>query len=220
MAALATPGAFRVTGWYLTAFRRLWKMNLLSSFVQPMLYLLGLGVGVGSLVDRNTGSTSTLGGVSYVAYVVPGLLVTTAMSLGAIACGPLDNLVRSRKRLVAIGTAVAAACFLGLGLVDLSLVAAVVVMGLLGAFGMSYSLLMAHGRSFFPDHLLGRGITLMNALFIGGAGVLQPLSGALMKSYGTPVPAEAYALLHTLFGAGLVLALIIYLFSTEETRPA
>lgn len=84
MATLATPGPLRVAGWYLTAFRRLWKMNLLSSFVQPMLYLLGLGVGVGSLVDRNTGSTSTLGGVSYVAYVVPGLLVTTAMSLGAM----------------------------------------------------------------------------------------------------------------------------------------
>jgi hypothetical protein len=41
-----------------------------------------------------------------------------------------------------------------------------------------------------------------------------------MKSYGTPVPSEAYALLHTLFGAGLVLALVIYLFSAEETRPA
>jgi hypothetical protein len=59
----------------------------------------------------------------------------------------------------------------------------------------------------------------MNTLFIGGAGVLQPLSGALMKSYGTPVPAEAYALLHTLFGAGLILALVIYLFSIEEKRP-
>lgn len=84
MATFATPGPLRVAGWYLTAFRRLWKMNLLSSFVQPMLYLLGLGVGVGSLVDRNTGSASTLGGVSYVAYVAPGLLVTTAMTLGAM----------------------------------------------------------------------------------------------------------------------------------------
>ena len=54
-------------------------------------------------------------------------------------------------------------------------------MGLLGGFGMTYGVLMAHGRSFVPDHLLGRGITLLNVLFIGGAGVLQPLSGALMK---------------------------------------
>jgi lipooligosaccharide transport system permease protein len=58
-------------------------VNLLSSLVQPMLYLLGLGVGVGSLVDRNTGSSDVLGASSYVAFVAPGLLVTTAMALAA-----------------------------------------------------------------------------------------------------------------------------------------
>ena len=52
---------------------------------------------------------------------------------------------------------------------------------MLDATGMTYGVLMAHGRSFVPDHLLGRGITLLNVLFIGGAGVLQPLSGGLMK---------------------------------------
>ncbi len=79
----ATPGALRVMTWHATAFKRLWRLNVLSSFVQPMLYLLGLGVGVGSLVDRNTGSTATLGGMSYVAYVAPGLLATTAMAVCA-----------------------------------------------------------------------------------------------------------------------------------------
>ena len=78
-----TPGAFRVASWHLTAYRRFWRLNLLSSLVQPMLYLLGLGVGVGSLVDRNVGAGDVLGSVSYVAFVAPGLLVTTAMALGA-----------------------------------------------------------------------------------------------------------------------------------------
>lgn len=76
-----TPGALRVVAWHLATYKRLWRLNLLSSFAQPMLYLLGLGVGVGSLVDRNAGSGDVLGGVSYVAYVAPGLLVTAAMAV-------------------------------------------------------------------------------------------------------------------------------------------
>ena len=83
MAHVATPGPLRVVSGHVLAFRRMWKMNVLSSFLQPLMYLLGLGVGVGALVDRNTGSTSTLGGASYVAFVAPGLLVTTAMALAA-----------------------------------------------------------------------------------------------------------------------------------------
>lgn len=79
----ATPGALRVTSWHLASYRRLWKMNVLSSLIQPLLYLLGLGVGVGSLVDRNTGASEVLGTASYVSFVVPGLLVTTAMALAA-----------------------------------------------------------------------------------------------------------------------------------------
>ena len=83
MSSIATPGALRVASWHLANYRRLWRLNLLSTFVQPMLYLLGLGVGVGALVDRNASAGSTLGNVSYVAFVAPGLMITTAMSLSA-----------------------------------------------------------------------------------------------------------------------------------------
>ena len=80
---LATPGPLRVMSGQIVVFRRLWRLNVLSSFVQPMLYLLGLGVGVGALVDSNAGSAGALGGLPYVAFVAPGLLVTTAMTLCA-----------------------------------------------------------------------------------------------------------------------------------------
>ena len=80
---MASPGAFRVANWNLAAWKRMWASNLMSSLIQPLLYLLGLGVGVGSLVDRNSASSQVLGGLPYAAYVAPGLLVSTAMTLGA-----------------------------------------------------------------------------------------------------------------------------------------
>ncbi len=81
---MASPAAFRIASWNLTYYRRVWRLNLMSTFAQPMLYLLGLGVGVGSLVDRNTSSGDALGGVPYAAYVAPGLLVTSAMTVAAM----------------------------------------------------------------------------------------------------------------------------------------
>lgn len=80
---MSSPAAFRVASWNLAYYRRVWRLNLMSTFAQPMLYLLGLGVGVGSLVDRNTSSGDALGGIPYAAYVAPGLLVTTAMTVSA-----------------------------------------------------------------------------------------------------------------------------------------
>jgi lipooligosaccharide transport system permease protein len=81
MASLSgsTRASLRPITWY----RSSWKLNFLSTFMQPVLYLLGLGVGVGALVDRNTNSSDVLGGVSYIQFVAPGLLVTAAMSIAA-----------------------------------------------------------------------------------------------------------------------------------------
>lgn len=80
---MATPGPVRVAYWHAAVFRRLWTTNALASLIQPLLYMLGLGVGVGSLVDRTKRSADVLGGASYVAYVAPALMVTTAMALAA-----------------------------------------------------------------------------------------------------------------------------------------
>jgi uncharacterized membrane protein len=114
------------------------------------------------------------------------------------------------------GVAVTASCFALLALPGLPLATATALMGLIGGFGMTYGVLMAHGRSFVPDHLLGRGITLLNVLFIGGAGVLQPLSGALMTQMQGHPASEAYATLHLIFAGLLVAGLAIYAFARDN----
>ena len=84
---------------------------------------------------------------------------------------------------------------------------------------MTYGILMAHARMFFPAALLGRGVTFVNFLFIAGAGVLQAVSGPLVQSRtaaGAP-PAETFGELHLIFGALLLAASALY--AMAPARP-
>jgi MFS family permease len=147
--------------------------------------------------------------------------MAAAMSVGAMIYGPLDRFLGTRKWIVAGGVGLNALGLLALGALTPSTTQAAFIMALIGATGVSYAVLMAHGRAFVPDHLLGRGITLLNLLFIGGAGVLQPVSGWVMthlKEAGAEAEA-AYSRLHIGFGAILLAALAVYLWS-EDKPPA
>ncbi len=79
---MASPAVFREVERNLLFFRKLWRSNLLSSFVQPLLYLAAMGIGVGALVKANANS-DVLGGVSYAAFIAPGLLTATTLSIAA-----------------------------------------------------------------------------------------------------------------------------------------
>ena len=76
---MSTPGPVRVWESNLAVYRKIWRSNLLSGLLQPFLYLLGMGVGVGTLVDQQPSSTEVLGGVDYFAFLAPALIVTTVM---------------------------------------------------------------------------------------------------------------------------------------------
>ena len=148
------------------------------------------------------------------------LVMAAAMSAGAMIYGPLDRLFGTRKWIVFTGVSVTALCLAVLALAPLPLPAAIAVMGLIGGFGMTYGVLMAHGRSFVPDHLLGRGITLLNVLLIGGAGLLQPVSGALMTALKDQPPQAAYASLHLMFAGLLAAGLAIYFLARDNPPNA
>ncbi|MEO1062958.1 MAG: ABC transporter permease [Actinomycetota bacterium] len=61
-------------------YRRTWKGSMFSTVLNPIMFLLAIGVGLGSLVDE--GTADTLDGVAYLAFVAPGMLATTAMFTG------------------------------------------------------------------------------------------------------------------------------------------
>lgn len=148
------------------------------------------------------------------------LAMSIAMSAGAIAYGPFERLLRSPKRAVLIGSLVAAPSFLVLGAVPgLSTVGAIALLSVVGGFGMTYGILMTHARAFFPEHLLGRGITFMNFVFIAGAGIVQAVSGLFMRASGAGgvAPEAAFGQLHLAFGLMLLAATAVY--AAAPSRP-
>lgn len=141
------------------------------------------------------------------------LAMGAAMAVGALAYGPLERVVGDPKRIALAGSALTAAGFAALGLAGAgSAWLSVVLFAFVGAAGLTYAVLMTHGRRFFPARLLGRGITLMNVGFIGGAGLLQVFSAAFVRqaeAVGAPAD-EVYGRLFLAFGLGLAVATAIY----------
>jgi lipooligosaccharide transport system permease protein len=59
-------------------YRRTWRGSIFGNFAQPVLFLVAMGIGLGSFVDAGTGGEA-LGGVPYLQWLAPGLLVSTVM---------------------------------------------------------------------------------------------------------------------------------------------
>lgn len=60
----------------LVSYRRLWRASAVSSFVLPLMFLLGMGVSVGSYVDGRGALPA-----DYLDYIAPGLLASTVLQI-------------------------------------------------------------------------------------------------------------------------------------------
>ncbi len=81
----------------------------------------------------------------------------------------------------------------------------------------SYSLIMAHGRAFLPNHLLGRGITFLNMIAITGVGIMQFASRPVyIAASEAHTSAAAYGRLFLFFLIPQAIGLFFYLFSPRD----
>ena len=71
--------ALRTYEFWFTAYKRTWRGSVATSIINPVFYLGALGIGLGTLVNQ---SSTTPGGVDYLAFVAPGVLAATAMQIG------------------------------------------------------------------------------------------------------------------------------------------
>jgi lipooligosaccharide transport system permease protein len=75
----------RQVDYWLVGYLRTWRASAVTSFLEPLLYLAAMGVGIGSYVDHGH-RAANLGGLSYLDYIAPGLLAATAMQIAMAEC--------------------------------------------------------------------------------------------------------------------------------------
>lgn len=71
--------AWRLLDYWLTVYRRTWRGSVITSFVNPLLYVVAMGVLLGGFVRSDPQQLEGAG--SYLAFVVPGLLAAQSMQV-------------------------------------------------------------------------------------------------------------------------------------------
>jgi lipooligosaccharide transport system permease protein len=69
--------ALRIVQRNVMVYRHVWRGSLFLSFVQPTLFLVAMGLGLGGLVNRS--GEALPGGITYLAFLGPGLLASSCM---------------------------------------------------------------------------------------------------------------------------------------------
>jgi lipooligosaccharide transport system permease protein len=75
MTVLGASGRVFQRNWLV--YRRLWRRSLAFGFLQPVLFLTAMGIGIGSLIG--TQDLRAFGGIPYIDWLGPGLLAAMAM---------------------------------------------------------------------------------------------------------------------------------------------
>ena len=196
------------------ATRQLWLINVMQLVAYPALItVVGLWAGP-YLADVH--------GLDAVARGNVLLAMSIAVVTGTLAYGPLDRLLDTRKWLVVAGATVSILLLAVLALTPgLALWQATVLLVLFCFLGAYQMILHTHARAIFPEHLVGRGLTVQNMAAIGGVFVLQSASGLIIGAVSATgvAPELAYRLVFAFLGVCMLAALLVYL-RIDDVRPS
>ena len=146
-------------------------------------------------------------------------LAALAQIVGSFVWGPTDRWFGSYKTPVLIAFVVllgSLLLFAAFGAMPVPLLLTAFV--LIGFSTGPLALVLAHGRSLVPPHLLGRAITLLNIGAMGGGFLVQFVSGAIIEMFisdGGTYPLAAYRLVFGLQAVLVLIGLVAY-FSSQE----
>jgi predicted MFS family arabinose efflux permease len=147
------------------------------------------------------------------------LAMGVAQILGILAYGPMDRLLRSRKKVVLGGTAISAMLLALLALLPRPpLALAIVLLTALCFFCAFGTVIVAQGRALFPDRLAGRGVTAVNMAQCLGLTVLPALVGYIVEAFGNAD--TAYRAAFGVLGLGLALGAGAYVRSRDSATAS
>ncbi len=146
------------------------------------------------------------------------LVMGLAMVAGNFAYGPAERRLGTRKWLVFGGNLMVALCLLLLAVLpQAGTFTALALFAGIGFFGSSFGMVIAHGRAFFPAHLIGRGVTLLNFFGIAAVGLAQVATGHLHATFAAPPASAPYQAIFSFFTLCVIAGLAVYAFSQDRT---
>jgi predicted MFS family arabinose efflux permease len=147
------------------------------------------------------------------------LAMGVALPAGQLSVGRVERWLNTRKWLVVGGSLLSIAMLGGLALVPgapLGLAVGLLVgLCLVTCYPV---VVVAHGRSLFPDHLVGRGATTVNLAQVVGLALLPAVLGVVVGAFPEVAgarPEAAYRAAFAVLALGLACGLGGYLFSTD-----
>jgi len=155
--------------------------------------------------------------------------MAVAQIVGLLVCGPLDARFNSRRRVVLAAGSLTLAALVALALWPhppaAAAIALLVALCVVSSYGVT---IVAHGRSLFPDRLLGRGMTTLNLAQVIGASLMPVLTGAVAAGLAGEAanphggyPESAYRAIFGVIGASLAAGLLLYARGRDAPpRPA
>ena len=143
------------------------------------------------------------------------LAMGAAQILGILAYGPMDRVLRSRKRVVFGGAAISTVLLVIMAaLANPPLWLAVALLIAFCFFCAYGTVIVAQGRALFPDRLAGRGVTTVNMAQCLGLTVLPAAAGYIVEAFGAGD--TAYRWVFATLAAGLALGSIAYVRARDS----
>ena len=150
--------------------------------------------------------------------------MAAAQLLGILAFGPLDRIFDTRKWIIVPGGLLSVGLLGAMALIPGLPVAAAVALLILFTGVTAYAVvIVAHGRSLFPDHLLGRGVTTVNIAQVVGLTMLPLITGPIVGAFPAPGAISPEIAYRAAFGAiALLLAagVAVYAIKAKDARPS